>query len=679
MRHIWVAALFAFASLWALPSESAAELELRIDEGQNINGLVRDDEVAAHLLLRSGTKPRILVAFPAGNSGVGLWFSATQRPVSWTLHGSPRPVSRKDAKGRPLHGLEVEASIDAPSLAIKQVVLSSVRVLRDYERTGTAPAEVLTTATAQGDAISWMRHRLDGAPGYQLTVAPLAGASIEDGIIQAGSGPSLRLKIVALTGETPLAPLSGNALLRNPASADERSRDVLAFLSYRDKYLAGSWRFDTYFGRDTLLSLSVLAPVLQPQALESGISSVLERLSSEGEVAHEEDIGEFAILRNAKEGRGRKATPIYDYGMVDDDFLLAPLAATALLETQGGRARAPAFLAARNATRERNGDALVRNLRWVVERTAAFADDPRPQNLVGIKEGRTTGNWRDSDEGLGRGVYAYDINAVFVPAALDAIDRLLDSRLLDPYVRGDSRRALERAGRQMRVWSQRAPELFVTKVESERARSSIAEYAASLGIDAERGLGALQPGPVEFDALSLDAEGRPIPVLHSDVGFALLFGVPSQQRLERAVAVATRPFPAGLLTPVGLLVANPVFAAADLQVRFSNSAYHGTVIWSWQQAVLAAGLSRQLARNDLSASLREKVLSARERLWSSIERANALRTSELWSWSFDDGEYRVEPFGKRSGDEDESNAAQLWSTIYLGFQGREWSGARQRE
>lgn len=38
---------------------------------------------------------------------------------------------------------------------------------------------------------------------------------------------------------------------------------MLTFLSYREKYLAGSWRFDTYFGRDTMMSLTLLAPVLQ--------------------------------------------------------------------------------------------------------------------------------------------------------------------------------------------------------------------------------------------------------------------------------------------------------------------------------------------------------------------------------------------------------------------------------
>jgi hypothetical protein len=79
-------------------------------------------------------------------------------------------------------------------------------------------------------------------------------------------------------------------------------RNVLAFQLSRE-ILAGSWRFNTYFGRDTLMALMLLAPALRPDAIGSGIGSVLERLGPNGEVAHEEDIAELAVLRNAKEGR----------------------------------------------------------------------------------------------------------------------------------------------------------------------------------------------------------------------------------------------------------------------------------------------------------------------------------------------------------------------------------------
>ena len=126
-----------------------------------------------------------------------------------------------------------------------------------------------------------------------------------------------------------------------------------------------------------------------------------------------------------------------------------------------------------------------------------------------------------------------------------------------------------------------------------------------------------------------------------------------------------RPFPAGLLTDAGLLVANPVFADATRQRQLGRTAYHGTVTWSWQQALLVAGLERQIARRDLPAATTKRLLAAHQRLLSVIEKTRELRASELWSWRYVDGRYEPVPFGQSSGDADESNAAQLWSTVYL--------------
>jgi hypothetical protein len=351
--------------------------------------------------------------------------------------------------------------------------------------------------------------------------------------------------------------------------------------------------------------------------------------------------------------------------MVDDDFMLAPLAARWLLSDETTPRRAQAFLASRNAAGTRVGDALVRNFEWVVERTSAFAANPTATNLVRIKPGRRTGQWRDSEEGLGRGVYPYDVNVALVPAALDAIDRLLGSGLLDPYLSDARRRTLMRAREQWQEWSEWAAPLFVESIPAERARTSVSGYAKSIGVPPGPALEALGDDLVTFNALSLDEQGHPVPVMHSDDGFALLFDEPPPDRLERAVATLTRPFPAGLSTPIGMLVANPVFAGPEVQARFTNGAYHGTVVWSWQQAMMVAGLNRQLARADLSEGLRGRLASARAQLWSAIDAVGDLRTSELWSWSFANGQYSAEPFGVRSADADESNAAQLWSTVFL--------------
>ena len=84
-----------------------------------------------------------------------------------------------------------------------------------------------------------------------------------------------------------------------------------------------------------------------------------------------------------------------------------------------------------------------------------------------------------------------------------------------------------------------------------------------------------------------------------------------------------------------------------------------------QQAVLAAGLQRQLERPDLSSESRAMLSSAQTSLWKAIGAAHGMRNSELWSWNFADGRYSVAPFGASAADADESNAAQLWSTVYL--------------
>jgi hypothetical protein len=660
----FVAALVLLAPLTIdAASESAPALSFRLDEGRNINSFVRDGAVAAHLLLRSGTHPRILVAFPAGNSGVGLWFASADKPVAWNLLRSPRAVTLSDMKGRPLRGLEVEAVVDADVLRIERAVLSSVRVLRDYEARHTAPDEVLTSPMQSGQRISWTRDRLDGAARYRLDVEALGDARVAGNEIKRGASGQLRLKVLALTGEPALTPLGGASLLTAKASDDPRSRNVLSFLSYREKYLAGSWRFDTYFGRDTLMSVTLLVPALEPEAIERGIGSVLERLAPNGEVAHEEDIGEFAVLRNMKEGRGRSDAPIYDYGMVDDDFMLAPLAAMLLLDK--GRARAAGFLASRTASGAVVGDALVRNFTWVVEQTGRFAEDPKATNLVSIKSGRNTGQWRDSEEGLGRGRYAYDINVALVPAALRAIERLVASGSLNRYLSEETRSGLMKAGPRLRVWAKGAAPFFVVTIPADQARAEISAYAASVGVDAGAALASVQGSGLAFNALSLDAAGKPVQVMHSDDGFTLLFGTPSFAEIERSIATASRPFPAGLATPIGMLVSNPAFAGREAQARFTSADYHGTVVWSWQQALMVAGMNRQLARSDLPGALRTRLLAARNSLWSSIKASSELRSSELWSWSFAAGCYRSEPFGQRRTDVDESNAAQLWSTVFL--------------
>lgn len=657
-----------------------APLQFRISEGRVLNAFYQQGPVSAHLLLSSGTQPRVLVAFPAGNSGVGVWFEATQTPVRWTLE-SMQGVSRPDERGRVMHGIEASASVDG-SLVVRDAVLSSVRVLRDYQINGTYPPELKTAPTltlrreagegregATPATIVWSRPRLDGAAGYSLAI------TLDNGEIRGGdgapltlstsrAGEALRLRITALTGETPLTPL-GDHLLTQQANDDPRSREVLSFLSYQEKFLAGSWRFDTYFGRDTLMSLRLLMPVLAPEALEGGLTAVLQRLAPNGEVAHEEDIGEFAVLRHRKQGEAVSDAPIYDYNMIDDDFMLAPVAGAYLLDSDQGRARAKALLARRMPNGETVGAAFVRNFTWLARSVRPFAQAPQSANLISLKPGLSYGQWRDSQDGLAGGQYPFDVNVAFVPAAMAAIEKFMLSGLLEPYLSPEQRRALANAGNVADIWARKAPALFRVRLKEADARRQINEYAKGLGVSATAALDSLPHGELVVNAIALDAQFNPIPVVHSDGGFALLLQSPPAEEVEQIVDNMVRPFPAGLLTDAGLLVANPVFAGLTRQQHLGRTAYHGTVTWSWQQALFAAALERQIVRGDLPITTVQRLRMAHERLWSVIAQTRELRASELWSWRYAGGHYEPVPFGQSSGDVDESNAAQLWSTVYL--------------
>jgi hypothetical protein len=663
------AALMTCATLSPGMAVTATEkrLSFDVDEGPNLNSFLRDGPVAAHLLLRSGADPRILIAFPAGNSGVGLWFSHST-PVSWELIGRPQPLIAKDQRGRSLYGMTAEVRLSGTrDLSIKQAVLSSVRVLRDYQALGKFPAEVAADPIMAGNTVTWARDRLDGAAGYRLALEVTQG-ELRAGHVTPGSKGHIGLKITALSGETPMRPLSGGDLFNAKASSDVTARDALSFLSYQEKFTAGSWRFNTYFGRDTLMSVRLLMPVLTPQAIQAGLGAVLTRLSAQGEVAHEEDIGEFAVLDHLASGVKSDA-PTFNYNMIDGSFMLAPVAAEWLLDDERGRTESRKFLSGLDGryaeTPKPFGADLARNLKFVLQAAAKFANDPKAQNLVSLKPGFSAGQWRDSNDGLGGGRIPYDVNAVFVPAAIDAARRFFDSGLLDPYLDGADRAIFGRAGSMLEVWRAKAGPLFEVTVPSAAARDDISRYALSLNVPGEAALRSVGTSPVRFHALSLDADAKAVQVVHSDEGFELLFGRPSPEALSLAVTAMLRPFPAGLLTDVGIVVANPVYATRTIQSQLTSSAYHGTVVWSWQQAVLAAGLARQLKRQDLAPELKKSLRAAQTQLWGAIRAAHTMRNSELWSWTVVQGRFRVAPFGASASDADESNAAQLWSTVYL--------------
>src|SRR6185437_16101780 len=100
---------------------AAPPLQFRVTEGRIENAFYQQGDIAARLLLSSGDRPRVLVAFPAGNSGVGGWFGPTTAPVRWTLdkvRGLQRTVD-----GHAMNGIVAEASVSAAEpLMLKDAV-----------------------------------------------------------------------------------------------------------------------------------------------------------------------------------------------------------------------------------------------------------------------------------------------------------------------------------------------------------------------------------------------------------------------------------------------------------------------------------------------------------------------------------------------------------------------------
>src|SRR4029077_15796814 len=116
------------------------------------------------------------------------------------------------------------------------------------------------------------------------------------------------------------------------------------------------------------------------------------------------------------------------------------------------------------------GADLAVNLRFVLRAAAAFAKDPRAPNLIALKPGLSVGQWRDSNDGLAGGRFAYDVNAVFVPAALEAAGCFCASGLLRPYLDGADRDLFSHAGNMAKIWRAKAGTLFDVSIPNAAAR-----------------------------------------------------------------------------------------------------------------------------------------------------------------------------------------------------------------
>lgn len=302
-----------------------AALVIRKVEGDFENVLVREEttQVAAHVQIPvNGNSRRVVVALPAGKSALVF---ETAMPAGWTLDGDLVPFAAADGQrgvAFTLATMREEISVPMSSILMNHTLMArfgddpdrknenrlkdliqsgGIREiesklgmsLEDLFDRGKIMGPGLDSATGQ---IAFTRRALDGKHRYRLVFAGDGAGEVraDGGGIrlsrknQAVAGP-LRLTVRASVDFEPLTPLpfaelvneKGRELSEKDWHFAQATRNF-EFLSFREKFLAGSWNFLSYFGRDTLISLRIMWPVLSPRAKQTGIQSVANEIAEEG-------------------------------------------------------------------------------------------------------------------------------------------------------------------------------------------------------------------------------------------------------------------------------------------------------------------------------------------------------------------------------------------------------------
>ena len=662
--------------------------------GNQDNRFFKTQEVAVHLMA-SSHPARMIAAFPGGNSGVGLWF---KEDTHLEMAG------QQATGGADFQQVEVAVRSNLHSVLITKVIMDNLRMLRspelnkqasqmraEYARTHGLPAgtgnNTFQTAVVVNERhIVFERKDFGLAQPYQCELILPPDTKVEsdaNGVRLTSLEDLLAFRVRMRVPFAALHPVPDEQLFtrkflqfwaQRKSKAPTAVRDALRnfkFLAFREKFLAGSWQYLTYFGRDTAVTLSLLEPILSPQAIQDGLVSLTDRVSDGGKVAHEEEVGSLDELDRIREQKELDPTalPHLDHKMIDSDFFLPLLFADYARRSSPGAAEA--FLARRNGRGETNRETLLRNFRRILTQARRFASAPVWQSLVALEPGVPVGNWRDSNTGIGNGRYPADVNLWLMPAALDAIaqssgrfsglaSRSEIARLQQAW-RGA--RALFEVRLSLSEMRERVSE-FLEDSDRVRERSALLSQRIEPGCTVGDFLNGRVPASlrqgISFPAISLDAHGRRIPIMCSDSVFGLLFDRLSASEVKRLLPVFQLPFPLGLRSDIGLITANPAYDLdAARRGLFKSWAYHGTVVWVWPQAMLEMALVRQIGRFPELPELKG-LLSAYS---ASRSRVGPLALSELYGYKVENGRMVATPYGVGSLAQNEANPIQLWSSV----------------
>lgn len=282
------------------------------------NYFYADCHVAAHAVILSPLSesnltvigPRLLVAWPAGNSGVCAFFEPQNgingtlsiQLVNSTARQSLLPIYREvPSSDIPYVGVQGTIRFNS-SAALAVPILGSVRTIRDFTEGPSLLVPkiqdaIKVTSKSDGGAVL-SRLWLDNVTTIELGFIPVASSKsaavkVDNRTLKFEPGD---YQFYAAYNYPQLTRLNESTVLNSRSQERILSQadtvTSLSFLSYSDKLLAGTWRFLTYFGRDSMIAALLLQPVISDTAMEAVIGAVLERINStSGTVAHEETLG----------------------------------------------------------------------------------------------------------------------------------------------------------------------------------------------------------------------------------------------------------------------------------------------------------------------------------------------------------------------------------------------------
>ncbi|MFC1744288.1 hypothetical protein ACFL35_09845 [Candidatus Riflebacteria bacterium] len=682
--------------------------------GKNISEkfLINGDQ-KAHVLLRHGAESRLLVCFPAGNVAAAIWFNSLDKPHAVFTLKDARLVG-PNYRGE--WGCEVSLQTEVVPFYLNRTLFHNIRTVRGYAEGYPAydrkrllkilallselPEELIQRLEKininQEKLKTWLKILpVQKEENHLIYKRPLLGSrdslqlhlkfknarlTVCDSeiLVQPLGKKKISIDILSLCPYKPAKIIAASAILsrhgnrlmqklktRNPGLFDDAKKALegLSFLSSENAYLAGSWRFLTYFGRDTLISLLLMGPYLSEKAWYAGISSVLKRLANDGTVAHEEALEEHGILeklykftKQYKKDRKHALTHLDElekknyselvYPMIDTDLLLPlALAGMAKLYPEGVKKLFRSF-----------PEQTRKNLQKVVQLAGGKAkrESDAKNNISGllrIGKDEIVGDWRDSGTGLGRGTYPASVNACLMPAVIESLRLLWQHGFISEEMGIKNIEKIDLLSSRWKTFFKRF--IFEIKpdesVDSTKAMLKMNSFPPSFG--------AKKMTPWKALALSLDDAGKPVRVVHTDGLFLLLSPRSPGVDLETALNPLLREFPVGLNTKAGPLVANAA-NAGEVQSIFRTNHYHGLVVWGWPMTLARLGVRTLKKWGHFKLA---KKLSAIVKGWGPAH----IEAAELWTIKYKDGEIASVPFGFNKKDVTESNSLQLWSLASL--------------